>query len=73
MAAVVPDVDGLVNFVGLIDGVDGILIFPETGSVRGAVFMQAGEGGDCLEAYCSMETLFPSPPNSPWKPIRVGS
>jgi len=37
--------------------------------------MEGGEGkGEGRgNTYCSMETLFPIPPNSPWKPIREGS
>jgi hypothetical protein len=32
-----------------------------------------GEGEGEGKTHCSMETLLPMPPNSPWKPIRVGS
>jgi len=63
MAAVVPCLYSLIYLVRLINGVNGGLIVPEARDkilVRSFLFVMKLE-----ETYCSIETLFPTPPNSP--------
>lgn len=72
VAAVVPGIDSLIYLVCLIDGVDGCLVVPEAiNEDLAQLFPVAAVRYE--KAYCSIETLLPTPPNSPWKPIRVSS
>jgi hypothetical protein len=63
MTAVIPSVKRCIDFVGLIDSVDCFLDFPETGE---KALVREPTLGICQgKTHCSIETLFPVPPNSP--------
>lgn len=68
MTAVIPSRQGFVNFVGLVNGVNGFLYVPKTmNRVSRATVAWT------IKTYWFIDTLLPMPPNSPWKPIRLGS
>ena len=69
MRAIIVDFVGLFDFVGLVDGVDGLLDVPETVRVSVVLIRKRQK----RYTYWSMVVFSPKPPNSPWIAIRLGS
>lgn len=71
MGAIVPGVKRVVDFVRLVDGINCFLDIPET--IGRLIYGEKEREAEEEKTYCSIDTLLPIPPNSPWKPMRVGS
>lgn len=70
--AVVPDVDSLVDLVRFVDSINRNGVVPEV-LTAGRVPMNPCFAPWSEDEDTHIETLWPIPPNSPWKPIRTPS
>jgi hypothetical protein len=67
---VIPDVDCEINLVCLVDGTDCDCVIPQVLAKIGSFSNNANYKS---EETTYIETLCPTPPNSPWNPIRLES